>query len=110
MKNFAVLTAVAVLGGSLLASSADAQVRFNVTPDGPNVRVGPDRNRDWDRRDHWDRRDFGHERRIIVRRDRDRWDRSRWDRDVTGSIGNCRTIITREDTPRGTITKRIKRC
>jgi hypothetical protein len=93
MKKSAWLLAAALIGSSVVVSTpSSAQVQFGIGPDGPTVRVGPDRDR--------------YERRYIERR-------RVYDRDdlSTGSIERCRTVVIREEEPDGDIvTRRIRRC
>jgi hypothetical protein len=93
MKKSAWLLAAALIGSSVVVSTPSfAQVQFGIGPDGPTVRVGPDRDR--------------YERRYIERR-------RVYDRDdlSTGSIERCRTVVIREEEPDGDIvTRRIRRC
>ncbi|WP_114943460.1 hypothetical protein [Microvirga calopogonii] len=93
MKKSAWLLAAALIGSSAVVSTPSmAQVQFGIGPDGPNVRVGPDRDR--------------YERRYIERR-------RVYDRDdlSTGSIDRCRTVVIREENDDGdTVTRRIRRC
>jgi hypothetical protein len=93
MKRSAWLLAAALIGSSAVVSTPSlAQVQFGIGPDGPSVRVGPDRDR--------------HERRYIERR-------RVYDRDdlSTGSIDRCRTVVIREENDDGdTVTRRIRRC
>jgi hypothetical protein len=93
MKKTTWLLAAALVGSGIVVSTpSSAQVQFGIGPDGPSVRVGPDRDR--------------YERRYIERRrvyDDDRLS--------TGSIDRCRTIITREEDRYGDIvTRRVRRC
>jgi hypothetical protein len=87
------LLAAALLGSGIASSTpSSAQVQFGIGPDGPSVRVGPER-------DHYERRYI--ERRRVY--DDDRL--------TTGSVGRCRTIITREEDRYGdTVTRRVRRC
>lgn len=93
MKKSAWLLAAALIGSSAVVSTpSSAQVQFGIGPDGPSVRVGPDRDR--------------YERRYIERR-------RVYDRDdlSTGSIERCRTVVIREEDPDGDIvTRRVRRC
>ena len=93
MKKATWLLAATVLGSTLAAATPSvAQVQFGITPEGPSVRVGPDRDR--------------YERRYI---ERHRYDDE--DRLTTGSVGRCRTIITREEDEDGDlVTRRVRRC
>jgi hypothetical protein len=93
MKKSTWLLAVALLGSTIAASTpSSAQVQFGIGPDGPSVRVGPERDR--------------YERRYIERRrvyDDDRLS--------TGSIDRCRTVVIREEQADGDIvTRRTRRC
>jgi hypothetical protein len=93
MKKATWLMAAALLGSTVVVSTpSSAQVQFGIGPDGPSVRVGPDRDR--------------YERRYIERRrvyDEDRLS--------TGSIDRCRTVVIREEQDDGDIvTRRIRRC
>lgn len=93
MKKSVWLLAAALIGSSVVVSApASAQVQFGIGPDGPSVRVGPDRDR--------------YEGRYIERR-------RVYDRDdlSTGSIDRCRTVVIREENDDGdTVTRRIRRC
>ncbi|WP_201836295.1 hypothetical protein [Microvirga zambiensis] len=93
MKKATWLLAAALLGSGIVVSTpSSAQVQFGIGPDGPSVRVGPDRDR--------------YERRYIERR-------RVYDRDdlSTGSIDRCRTVVIREEEPNGDIvTRRVRRC
>jgi len=93
MKKATWLLAAALLGSSIVVSTpSSAQVQFGIGPDGPSVRVGPDRDRT--------------ERRYIERR-------RVYDRDdlSTGSVDRCRTVVIREEDDYGdTVTRRIRRC
>lgn len=93
MKKSAWLLAAVLIGSStVVATPSSAQVQFGIGPDGPSVRVGPDRDR--------------YERRYIERR-------RVYDRDdlSTGSIERCRTVVIREEEPDGDIvTRRVRRC
>ncbi len=93
MKKSAWLLAAVLIGSStVVATPSSAQVQFGIGPDGPSVRVGPDR-------DRYDRRYI--ERRRVYDRD----DLS------TGSIERCRTVVIREEEPDGDIvTRRVRRC
>jgi hypothetical protein len=93
MKKIAWLFAATLTSlGPVVATPSSAQVQFDVGPEGPSVRVGPD-----------DRR---YERRYIERR-RSYDD----DRLSTGSVGRCRTVIVREEGEDGdTVTRRVRRC
>jgi hypothetical protein len=94
MKKLLLIAAASSLGLGVLTAPSSAQVRFDVGPGGPSVRVGPSHEERWERR-----RDF--ERRRFIRDDRM----------TTGSIAGCRTIIVREQNDFGdTVTKRIQRC
>ena len=94
MKRLLLAAAVSALGFGMLSSPSSAQVRFDVGPDGPSVRVGPSHDDRWERRHDWERR------RMI-----------REDRMTTGSVAGCRTIVVREQNDYGdTVTKRIRRC
>jgi hypothetical protein len=91
MKKATLLVAAALTGLSALAATpSSAQVQFGIGPNGPNIQVGPDRDRN--------------ERRYIERR--------RYDDDLTtGSVERCRTIITREEDENGDeVTRRVRRC
>lgn len=98
MKKSAWLLAAVLIGSStVVATPSSAQVQFGIGPDGPSVRVGPDR-------DRYDRDRY--ERRYIERR-------RVYDRDdlSTGSIERCRTVVIREEEPDGDIvTRRVRRC
>lgn len=93
MKKPVWLLAAALIGSSVVvATPSSAQVQFDIGPNGPSVRVGPDRERQ--------------ERRYIERR-------RVYDRDdlSTGSIERCRTVVIREEEPNGDIvTRRVRRC
>jgi len=93
MRKSALILAAALIGSSAVVSTPSlAQVQFGIGPDGPSVRVGPDRDR--------------YERRYIERR-------RVYDRDdlSTGSIERCRTVVIREEEPDGDIvTRRVRRC
>jgi hypothetical protein len=91
MKGMALLAATTVIGAGMMAATPSfAQVEFGVGPEGPSVRIGPDRDR--------------YERRYIERRRHD-------DDLVTGSTGRCRTVIIREEDEDGDIvTRRVRRC
>ena len=93
MRKSALILAAALIGsGAAVSTPSFAQVQFGIGPDGPSVRVGPDRDR--------------HERRYIERR-------RVYDRDdlSTGSIERCRTVVIREEDVDGDIvTRRVRRC
>jgi hypothetical protein len=93
MKKVTWLFAAALVGSSIAASTPSfAQVQFGIGPDGPSVRVGPDRDR--------------YERRYIERR-------RAYDDDQlsTGSINRCRTVVIREEDDDGdVVTRRVRRC
>jgi hypothetical protein len=90
MKKATLLVAAALTGLSALAATpSSAQVQFGIGPNGPNIQVGPDRDR--------------HERRYIERR--------RYDDLTTGSVERCRTVIIREEDDNGDqVTRRVRRC
>ena len=92
MKKTTWLLAAALIGSGIVVSTpSSAQVQFGIGPDGPNIQVGPDRDR--------------HERRYIERR---RYDD---DRLTTGSTSRCRTVVIREEDENGDeITRRVRRC
>jgi hypothetical protein len=90
MNKVAWLVAAALIGSGVVAATpSSAQVKLDVGPEGPSVRIGPDA----------DRR---HERRRIIERD---------DHLTTGSVGRCRTVVIREEDEDGDIiTRRVRRC
>jgi hypothetical protein len=92
MKKATLLVAAALTGlGALAATPSSAQVQFGIGPNGPNIQIGPDNDRN--------------ERRYIERR---RYDD---DRLSTGSVDRCRTVIIREEDDYGdTVTRRVRRC
>lgn len=91
MKTTAWLLAATLIGSGLVAATpSSAQVRLDVGPEGPSVRIGRDDDR--------------YERRYIERR---RYD----DRLTTGSVSRCRTVVIREEDDTGDIvTRRVRRC
>jgi hypothetical protein len=94
MKKAVWLLTAALLGSSVVAVTPSvAQVQLELGPNGPNVRVGPDRDR--------------YERRQVIERRRVYDD----DRITTGSVNRCRTTIIREEDDNGDIvTRRVRRC
>jgi hypothetical protein len=92
MKKVTGLLGVALMSAGILAATPSfAQVEFGVGPNGPTVRVGPERDR--------------YERRYIERR---RYDD---DRLSTGSVDRCRTVVIREEDDNGDVTtRRVRRC
>jgi hypothetical protein len=79
--------------GVVAATPSSAQVQFDIGPNGPSVRVGPDNDRRYERR-------YIERRRVYDD-----------DRLSTGSIGRCRTVVIREEDEYGDIvTRRVRRC
>ena len=105
MKKLIWLTAATIIGSGLFASPsmAQPQLQFGIGPNGPTVGI---RDPEQERRERWRARREWEERRA--------WRAARrgfYDPAETGSVGRCRTIITRHQDQWGRmVEERERRC